>query len=68
MLLAVNVIDRRGPSNEMRHQLQSKNKVRQQKKFYSSFISNKTEHINFKSGCVIQVVKHLYGDWFIVLC
>ena len=27
--------------------------------FYLPFITNKTEHISFKSGCVIWVAKHL---------
>ena len=34
---------------------------------YPSFITNKTEHIIFKSVCVVRVAKHLTGDWFIVL-
>ena len=25
------------------------------------------EHISFKSGCVVRVVKHLKVDWLIVL-
>ena len=64
MNLAVNVIDRRGPSNEMHCQLQLKKaKVRLHvlaiyiaaKTFYLPFITNKTEHFSFKSGCVVQV-------------
>ena len=39
----------------------------QQKTFYLSFVANKTMHISFKSGCVVQVAKHLKGDWLIVL-
>ena len=38
-----------------------------EKTFYMPFITNKTEHISFKSGCVIRVVKHLNRDWFIAL-
>ena len=34
---------------------------------YTPFISNKTEHLSFKSGCVVRVAKHLKEDWFIVL-
>ena len=26
----------------------------------------KTEHFRFQSGCVLQVVKHLKENWFIV--
>ena len=76
MVLAVHVIDRRGSSNEMRLQLQpKKTKVRlyylfilQQKTFQPPFITKKVECISFKSGCVVHVVKHSKGDWFIVLC
>ena len=28
------------------------------------FITNKTERISFKNGCVIWMVKHLKGGWF----
>ena len=35
--------------------------------FYLSFITKKMECIIFKNGCVVQVAKHLKGDWFIVL-
>ena len=51
MALSVDVINGHGPSNEMRRQLQP---------------TNKTECISLKSGCVVQVAKHLKGDWFIV--
>ena len=37
------------------------------KKFYLSFITNKTRRISFKSGCAVLVAKHLKEDWFIVL-
>ena len=76
MTLAINFIDRCGPSNEMCSQLQSKKiKVmlyypfikQKRKKFYPPFITYKTKHINFKSICVIWVVKHLKGDRFIML-
>ena len=60
MALAVDVIDRCGPSNEMRRQLQPK-------KTNPSFPTNKTKRFSFKSGCVIQVAKHLKEDWFTVL-
>ena len=54
--LVVDVIDRRGPSNEIRRQLQpKKTKVRlyypltwYQKIFYPPFITNKTKHFSFK--------------------
>ena len=36
-------------------------------KFYPPFITNKMKRISFKGGCVVQVAKHLKGDWFIVL-
>ena len=63
MALAVDVINRRGPSNEIHHKLQlKKNKVTlydpfipQQKAFYQPFMTNKTEHFSFKSGCVVLV-------------
>ena len=35
--------------------------------FYLLYVTNKTECFNFKSGCVIWVVKHLKQDWLIVL-
>ena len=62
MVLAVDVIDRRGPSNKMHHQLQSKKiKVRlykpfilQQKTFYPPFITNKTKCFSFESEYVIR--------------
>jgi len=61
--LVVDVIDRRGHSYEIRHQLQpKKTKVRlympfilQQKTFYPSFITNKTKRFSFKIGCVVWV-------------
>ena len=73
--LAINIINRRGPSNEMHHQLQP-NKTKgkavlaiyiAEKTFYPSFITNKMERITFKNGCVVRVAKHLKEDWFIVL-
>ena len=30
-------------------------------------IAKKMEHISYKSGRVVQVTKHLKGDWFITL-
>ena len=62
MALAINVIDRHGPSNKMRCQLQPKKTklrlyylfIKQQKTFYPSFIANKMEHFSFKSGCVVR--------------
>ena len=33
--------------------------------FYLPFICNKTERFNFKSGCVIRVVKHLKAVYFV---
>ena len=80
MNLAIDVIDRHGPNNEMHHQLQPKKPkattcikaalvvFTATKDKYPPFITNKTEHISFKSGCVLQVAKHLKGGWFIVLC
>ena len=60
MALVINLIDRHGPSNELRCQLQLKRtKVR--------LFSCLTKCVSFKSGCVVRVVKHLKGDWFIVL-
>ena len=35
--------------------------------FYLPFITSKTERFSFESGYVEWVVKHLKGDWFIVL-
>ena len=62
MTLAVDVINRRGPSNEMCRQLQpKKTKVTllseyiTTKDIYLPFITNKTEHTSFKSGCVVRV-------------
>ena len=54
LALAIHVIDRRDPSNEMRCQLQpKKTKVRQHKMFYQPFI---TKRFSLKSGCVVCVV------------
>ena len=36
-----------------------------EKDVLAAFIANKTEHVSFKSGCVVLVVK---VDWFVVLC
>ena len=62
MTLAVNFIDRCGPSNKMRSQLwPKKTKVMlyypfvKQKKFYQPFITYKTKRINFKNSCVIRM-------------
>ena len=64
MALAVDAINRHGPSNEMRHQLQpKKTKVRLHKPFIHIalkdvlpvFVANKTECFSFKSGCAIGV-------------
>ena len=49
MALAVDVIDRRGPRDEICHWLQPK------KMFYLPFIASKTKSISFKSGCVVYV-------------
>ena len=32
---------------------------------YALYITNKTERSRFKSGCVIQVMKHLKEDWIV---
>ena len=59
MAYDVDVIDRRGPSNEMRCQLQpKKTKGNAVLSIYIAkvsppFITNKTECFSFKSGCVI---------------
>ena len=53
MALAVDAMDRHGPDNEMRHQLQLKKTS--VAVFYPSFLANKTERFSFKSGCVIRV-------------
>ena len=37
------------------------------KMFLLSFITNKTERISFKSGCVVLVGKHLKGDWLLII-
>ena len=66
MSLAVDVINRHGPSNKMCCQSQPKKiKVRlynlfikQQKTFYPPFITNKMERFSFISGRVIRVAKH----------
>ena len=64
MSLAVNFIDRRGPSNKMRRQLQpKKTKVMLYSLFiyivvkdiYPLFITNKAESFNFKSGPIVWV-------------
>ena len=34
---------------------------------YSQYIQTKQSTIVSKSGCIIQVVKHLKEDWFVVL-
>ena len=54
MALAIDVIDRRGPSNTIRCQLQPKNpKIRRFSR--PSFNTSKTKHFNFKSGCVVRI-------------
>ena len=63
MALTVDVIDRRGPSNEMRHQLKPKKAkseavltvYKAAKTFYPPFITNKMKCFSFKSGCVVGV-------------
>ena len=62
MALAVDVIDRRGPSNKMQCHLQpKKTKVtyhpftQQQKTLYPPLITDKTKRFSFRSGCVIRV-------------
>ena len=62
MTLAIDVIDRRGPRNEMRRQLQPKilrqgciSCLYNSKTFYPPFITKKTEHFSFISGCVMRV-------------
>ena len=30
------------------------------------YITDKTEHLSFRSGCVIRVTKRSQEDWFIV--
>ena len=74
MALAIDIMYGCGPSNKMRPHLQpKKTKVRL---IYSTkgvmralhyYITTKTEHFSFRSGCVIRVAKHLKKDWFIVL-
>ena len=69
MALAVDFIDRRGPSSKMCHQLQPKKtkvmfyhpftRILQQKTFYLPFIANKTKCVSCISGCVVRVGKHL---------
>ena len=34
--------------------------------FSLPFNAKKIERVSFKSGCVVRVVKHIKGDWFIV--
>ena len=41
--------------------------IQQQKTIYLLYIANKTECSSFKSGCVLQVTKHLIEDWLVVL-
>ena len=64
MIFAVDIINRRGPSNEIRRQLQpKKTKVTLYYCLYSSkicfthpsLLRNKTKHFSFKSRCVIRV-------------
>ena len=63
MAFAVDVTDRRGPSSEIRRQLQPKKVkvtlyypfIQQQKTFYPPFITNKTKRYSFKNGCVLRV-------------
>ena len=74
MVLAVDVTDRHGSSDEMHRQLQPKKTkvglllpfIYLQKTFYPPFITNKTEHVSFKGECLVGVAKHLKGDWFMV--
>ena len=60
MALAVNVINRRGPSNEMRRQLQPK-----KTNILAIYIAAEDilpalqdEALQFKSGCVVRVENH----------
>ena len=67
MALAVNFIDRHGPSNKMLHQLQPKKTIAVYIAAKDVFTTNKTECISFKSGCVVRLAKHLKVDWLIVM-
>ena len=80
MPLAIDVMHGRVPSNKMHTQLQPKKikigrityvavicVVWQQKALYTLYTTIKTERFSFKTGCVIQVVKHLKEDWLLVL-
>ena len=59
MALAIDVIDRHDPSNEMHRQLQLKQAVLAvyitEKTFYLPFMTNKMKHFSFKSGYIVRV-------------
>ena len=54
MVLAIDVIDRRDPSNEMRRQLQP-NKTNLYTAAKDVLATNETKRFGFKSGCVVRV-------------
>ena len=47
--------------------LVTKSEILQEKVLYALYIPDKTAHFSFKSGCIVQVMKGLKEDWFIVL-
>ena len=77
MVLDINIIIVHGLSNKTSPQLQPKNPkaikavfnviITAVKVLYELYITNKTEHFSFKSGCVVWVTKCLKEDWFIGL-
>ena len=75
MVLAINIIDGRGLSNKMRHELLPKKSkvmlylpfISQQKAFNQLKITNKTERFSLKSGLAMQFAKLIKEEWPIVL-
>ena len=49
---------------EQRPWLQPGKAVLQEKAIYALYITNNTKHFSSKSGCVVQVAKHLKEHWF----
>ena len=69
MALAINKIDGRGLSNEVRCELLPKSKVilylpfiTRQKPFNQLYITNKTQHFSFKSGRAMRAAKLIKQD------
>ena len=76
MALAIDVINRHGPSNDTHRQLQPKKTTVRYVRlaiyiigkniFIRSSLRTIQSALVLKVGCIVQVPKHLKGDWFIL--